>query len=150
MRTCIKGSLHVRCNTFSLAHASDMDTVAHHDVEKSPRTSIELVGDKAESIASITVHGEELHSYTKEDVVDEDYPDGGWRAWLTVLGAFLALTCTFGQLSSFGTFQSWYSEHQLSDLPPSTISWIGALQLWVFFFSVRSALLLSPVDSRDL
>ncbi|RDX44144.1 MFS general substrate transporter [Lentinus brumalis] len=62
-------------------------------------------------------------------------PDGGVDAWLTVLGAFLALFCTFGQLNAFGTFQTWYAEHQLHDLPPSTISWIGSLQLWIFFFS---------------
>ena len=64
------------------------------------------------------------------------FPDGGVRAWTTVVGAFLALFCTFGQLNSFGTFQTWYAEHQLHDLPPSTIAWIGSLQLWVFFFSV--------------
>ena len=64
--------------------------------------------------------------------------DRGAKAWLTVLGAFLALFCTFGQLNSFGTFQTWYAEHQLHHLPPSTIAWIGSLQLWVFFFSVSS------------
>lgn len=69
---------------------------------------------------------------------DNVYPDGGWKAWLTVLGAFLALLCAFGQLVSFGTFQQWYAENQLSHLPPSTISWIGSLQLWVFFFSVST------------
>lgn len=63
-------------------------------------------------------------------------PDGGLQAWLTVFGAFLALFCTFGQLNSFGTFQTWYAEHQLHDLPPCTIAWIGSLQLWIFFFSV--------------
>ncbi|KAI0350162.1 MFS general substrate transporter [Trametes cingulata] len=67
--------------------------------------------------------------------VAPSYPDGGVRAWLTVLGAFLALFCTFGQLNSFGTFQTWYAEHQLHGLPPSTIAWIGSLQLWIFFFS---------------
>ncbi|EMD39496.1 hypothetical protein CERSUDRAFT_111804 [Gelatoporia subvermispora B] len=66
---------------------------------------------------------------------DDAYPEGGLRAWLTVFGAFLALFCTFGQLNSFGTFQSWYADHQLHHLPQSTISWIGSLQLWVFFFS---------------
>lgn len=73
---------------------------------------------------------------------DDEFPDGGWAAWLTVLGAFLALLCTFGQLTSFGTFQSWYSTHQLQHLPPSTISWIGSLQLWVFFFSVSQLIAL--------
>jgi MFS family permease len=62
-----------------------------------------------------------------------------WRRWLAVLGAFLALFCTFGQLSSFGTYLSWYSHNQLSSYSPSTISWIGSLQLWVFFFSVSAS-----------
>ena len=70
--------------------------------------------------------------------VETVFPDGGARAWLTVFGAFLALFCTFGQLNSFGTFQAWYAEHQLHQFPPSTIAWIGSLQLWVFFFSVSS------------
>ncbi|THH19500.1 hypothetical protein EW146_g1679 [Bondarzewia mesenterica] len=66
---------------------------------------------------------------------DSERLDGGIRAWLTVLGGFIALFCSFGQLNAFGTFQAWYSAHQLSHLQPSTISWIGSLQLWIFFFS---------------
>lgn len=62
--------------------------------------------------------------------------DGGVRAWLSVLGASLALFATFGLMNAFGTFQAWYSSHQLQHLPPSTISWIGSLQLWMFFFAV--------------
>ncbi|KAF9778633.1 MFS general substrate transporter [Thelephora terrestris] len=58
-----------------------------------------------------------------------------WRRWLVVLGAFLALFCTFGQLTSFGTYLSWYKQNQLSSYSSSTISWIGSLQLWMFFFS---------------
>lgn len=64
------------------------------------------------------------------------FPEGGLKAYLTVLGASLALACTFGQLSAFGTYQTWYATHQLRHLPASTISWIGSLQFWVFFFSV--------------
>ncbi|KAH7927642.1 MFS general substrate transporter [Leucogyrophana mollusca] len=59
--------------------------------------------------------------------------DGGLRAWLTVFGSFMALFCSFGQMNAFGTFQSWYSDNQLSHLSPFTISWIGSLQLWTFF-----------------
>ncbi|THG97867.1 hypothetical protein EW026_g4221 [Hermanssonia centrifuga] len=107
------------------------------DVEKGCRLSCISAPSKAESILTETVV-DELHTegIAKDvDQTDEAFPDGGWSAWLTVFGAFLALVCTFGQLNSFGTFQTWYSEHQLSHLPPSTISWIGSLQLWVFFFS---------------
>ena len=93
--------------------------------------------EKAESI--LTATAVEEPSSPREKQVDgffEEEVDGGWRAWLTVLGSFLALMCTFGQLNSFGTFQSWYSDHQLSNLAPSTISWIGSAQLWVFFVVV--------------
>ncbi|TFK68820.1 MFS general substrate transporter [Pluteus cervinus] len=62
-------------------------------------------------------------------------PECTFRAQLTVFGAFLALFCTFGQFNAFGTFQTWYAAHQLHHLSPSTIAWIGSLQLWVFFFS---------------
>lgn len=65
------------------------------------------------------------------------YSEGGWRANVTVLGAFVALFFSFGQMNAFGTFQAWYAGHQLQHLPASTISWIGSLQLWMFFFSVR-------------
>lgn len=64
------------------------------------------------------------------------YPEGGFKAYMTVLGAFIALFCTFGQMNAFGTFQAWYASHQLRHMPASTISWIGSLQLWIFFFSV--------------
>lgn len=113
------------------------------DMEKAQRLScISLPSiEKAESILTATAV-EEPSSPLEKKVdgffSDEDI-DGGWRAWLTVLGSFLALMCTFGQLNSFGTFQSWYSDHQLSHLAPSTISWIGSAQLWVFFVSVSQS-----------
>jgi hypothetical protein len=62
--------------------------------------------------------------------------DGGAKAWMTVLGAFTALFCTYGQMSAFGTFQAWYEGHQFQHLPPSAIAWIGSLQLFIFFLSV--------------
>ena len=71
-----------------------------------------------------------------------NFPEGGLKANLTVLGAFMAFACTFGQMSAFGTYQAWYASHQLQHLPASTISWIGSLQFWVFFFSVRLILVL--------
>ena len=71
-----------------------------------------------------------------KDLEVDGFSDGGLSAWLTVFGAFLALFCSFGQMNAFGTFQSWYTTHQLCDLHPSTVAWIGSVQLWVFFFSV--------------
>jgi hypothetical protein len=72
-----------------------------------------------------------------------DFPEGGFKAYLTVLGAFMAFASTFGQMSAFGTYQAWYGSHQLQHLPATSISWIGSLQFWVFFFSVRFNFVLS-------
>ncbi|KAI0629928.1 MFS general substrate transporter [Trametes polyzona] len=89
----------------------------------------------AVSIASATAVNDVASPASSIADADSAFPDGGAAAWLTVFGAFLALFSSFGQLNSFGTFQTWYAEHQLSHLPASTISWIGSLQLWMFFFS---------------
>ena len=75
----------------------------------------------------------ELH---REANKPDKFPEGGLKANLTVLGAFMAFACTFGQMSAFGTYQAWYASHQLQHLPASEIAWIGSLQFWVFFFSV--------------
>ncbi|KAI0823271.1 MFS general substrate transporter [Trametes gibbosa] len=102
------------------------------DVEK--RSTKESVAGVISNSSATAVNDLPSHAPSVADV-DSTFPDGGAAAWLTVLGAFLALFCSFGQLNSFGTFQTWYAEHQLNHLPPSTIAWIGSLQLWVFFFS---------------
>ncbi|KAF3762226.1 MFS general substrate transporter [Cryphonectria parasitica EP155] len=41
----------------------------------------------------------------------------------------LAIASTWGYLNSFGSFQTYY-ETSMPDLAPSTISWIGSLQIW--------------------
>jgi MFS family permease len=64
----------------------------------------------------------------------DDDTNSRLRARWAVFGGFLALFCSFGQLTAFGTFQTWYSGHQLMSKSLFSISWIGSLQLWMFFF----------------
>lgn len=42
----------------------------------------------------------------------------------------LAVCVTWGYLNSFGSFQTYYEE-VMPDIAPSTISWIGSLQIWL-------------------
>ncbi|PSR87390.1 major facilitator superfamily domain-containing protein [Coniella lustricola] len=42
----------------------------------------------------------------------------------------LAVFVTWGYLNSFGSFQTYY-EQQMPDRSPSSISWIGSLQIWL-------------------
>jgi hypothetical protein len=75
-----------------------------------------------------------------EKILDALVPtleEGGHAGWLTVFGSFWALFATFGQVNSFGSYQAYYVKHQLSAYTSSDVSWIGSVQLWVFFFSVR-------------
>ncbi|KDQ18152.1 hypothetical protein BOTBODRAFT_52946 [Botryobasidium botryosum FD-172 SS1] len=58
-------------------------------------------------------------------------PDGGLRAWGVVLGSWCAQFVAFGPSNSFGTLQAYYRTHQLAGLSPSTISWIGSVQIFV-------------------
>ena len=59
-------------------------------------------------------------------------PDGGLRAWLQVLAGHLINALTWGLSASFGVYQLHYTESL--HLPPSQISWIGSMQLFLTFF----------------
>ncbi|KAF8264993.1 MFS general substrate transporter [Lactarius quietus] len=57
----------------------------------------------------------------------DDYPDGGLRAWLVVLGGLITVHRA-GYLNSWGVFQDYYENDLLKGTSPSTIAWIGSVQ----------------------
>jgi len=59
-------------------------------------------------------------------------PDRGINAWSQVALCHLAIFNTWGYINSFGVFQTHYTS--TLKLPPSTISWIGSLQIFLLFF----------------
>ncbi|KAH7127592.1 riboflavin transporter MCH5 [Dactylonectria macrodidyma] len=59
-------------------------------------------------------------------------PDGGWAAWAICFAGHLVIMNTWGFIVSFGVFQPYYAE--MLDAPPSDISWIGSLQVFLIFF----------------
>ncbi|KAI1463560.1 MFS general substrate transporter [Daldinia caldariorum] len=59
-------------------------------------------------------------------------PDGGKVAWLMCICGHLAIMNTWGFINSFGVFQAYYVA-QLGR-PPSDISWIGSVQVFLTFF----------------
>lgn len=62
------------------------------------------------------------------------FPDGGMKAWLTVIGSFCCLFVSFGWINSIGVFQQYYQTHQLSNLSASTIAWIPGLEVFILMF----------------
>ena len=58
------------------------------------------------------------------------FPEGGLRGWLTVLSAFCAQFVTFGYITSYGVYVTYYTEKLLHDRSLSEIAWIGSIQMW--------------------
>lgn len=69
---------------------------------------------------------------TKNPDVTGPPPDGGFTAWSQVALCHLAIFNTWGVINSYGVFQTHYTS--TLSLPPSTISWIGSLQIFLLFF----------------
>ncbi|KAL6351981.1 hypothetical protein LRP88_14793 [Fusarium phalaenopsidis] len=59
-------------------------------------------------------------------------PDGGTRAWLQVVAGCLINALTWGYSASFGVYQLYYTTE--FDFPPSQVSWIGSIQVFLTFF----------------
>ncbi|KXJ96472.1 major facilitator superfamily domain-containing protein [Microdochium bolleyi] len=58
-------------------------------------------------------------------------PDGGLKAWTQVACGWLVIFTTWGYVNSFGAFQTYYTTaFAAQGIPPSTISWIGSVQIW--------------------
>ncbi|KAF7536593.1 hypothetical protein G7054_g4394 [Neopestalotiopsis clavispora] len=60
-------------------------------------------------------------------------PDGGWAAWMCAICGHFVIANTWGFINSFGVFQSYYTT--LLGRPPSDISWIGSIQIFLTFFA---------------
>lgn len=65
---------------------------------------------------------------------EEEYPEGGKRAWLVVLGSWFALFAALGLMNILATFQTYVSTHQLAEYDASTIGWILSLYSFTCFF----------------
>lgn len=64
----------------------------------------------------------------------ESYPEGGLRAWLVVLGAWLALLSSLGLMNTLATFQTYVMTNQLKDYDEGTVGWIFSIYTFVVFF----------------
>lgn len=74
-----------------------------------------------------------------------EYPEGGLKAWLVVLGAWCALASGAGWLNSMGVLMAWISQNQLRDVPESTTAWIFSLYGFALYFCGAQIGTLLPV-----
>lgn len=59
-------------------------------------------------------------------------PDGGLAAWTQAVMGHLTVFNTWGYISSYGVFQTYYVT--ALNHPPSAISWVGSAQIFLLFF----------------
>lgn len=74
------------------------------------------------------VHPEKLGGLDDADV---GLPEGGTRAWLSVLGVWLVQFANYGYTNAYGVYNDYYVRIYLNDRPASDSSWIGSVQ-WSF------------------
>ncbi|KAI0462821.1 hypothetical protein LJB42_003624 [Komagataella kurtzmanii] len=66
---------------------------------------------------------------------EEDFPDGGWDAWLVVIGALCGCTPILGLINSIGPIESYISTHQLEETSTTVIAWIFSIFTAVGYMS---------------
>ena len=83
-----------------------------------------------------TIDAEEFANNPTSDSSDDDddFPEGGLRAWLVVFGSFCTMFMVFGIVNSTGAFQDYLSSNQLRDYSSGQIGWIFSLNLFLVFF----------------
>ena len=64
----------------------------------------------------------------------DDFPEGGFKAWSVVLGAFCGSFSVFGIINSTAVLMDYFTEHQLKGYTSSQIGWIFGLALFLTFF----------------
>lgn len=70
----------------------------------------------------------------QEGEEEETYPEGGLRAWLVVLGSWMALVASLGLMNTIGVLQSYVAEHQLSGYSEGATGWIFSVYTFLSFF----------------
>ena len=107
---------------------------SHNGTDGTPSASTESKAGPTENFGVSTNALSKVLSKTASRIsVDPGPPpDGGLKGWTQALMTHLVIVNTWGYISSFGVFQTYYVEalHH----PPSDISWIGSLQIFLLFF----------------
>ena len=119
------------------AHPYSTTFANYEDRDRSKRPS-DFIGKNSTPSTpapSGTVDAEESANNRTSDSSDddEDFPEGGLRAWLVVFGSFCTMFMVFGIVNSSGAFQDYFSSNQLRDYSSSQIGWIFSLNLFLVF-----------------
>lgn len=69
------------------------------------------------------------------------YPEGGLKAWMTVLGGFIGLLCAFGLINTMGAIESYVASHVLQGTNEVALSMVFS----IFIFLIMAVMMVSGV-----
>lgn len=113
--------------------AEVIDTTAT-TTEKSSVGAIDPSNIPTKGVLANNGSGSDESTLAALDDDKDDFPEGGLRAWLVVLGAFCGSFSVFGIINSTAILLEYFSTHQLKDNSSSQIGWIFGLALFLTFF----------------
>ncbi|CBX91021.1 similar to MFS monocarboxylate transporter [Plenodomus lingam JN3] len=105
--------------------ASEAKLPSYHEVE------IPSPGDAQSQCTGRTASDSDEESGVPIVDAEDDFPEGGLRAWLVVASAWLLLFPSFGFMVSIGTLQDYWGRHQLSYMSARDIGWIPSVFVYV-------------------
>ncbi|GMM36421.1 hypothetical protein DASC09_037460 [Saccharomycopsis crataegensis] len=73
-----------------------------------------------------------INVYSNTDGLTADnieFPDGGLKAWLTVMGSFLGLTASFGIFNSTSAIETYIANNQLENVSASVVGWVFSIYM---------------------
>ncbi|RDW72525.1 MCT family MFS transporter [Aspergillus mulundensis] len=89
--------------------------------------------DASETTVNAMGGGQDIEKTTPapaQTIEDKEEPtfDTGYAPWLQVLGSWFLFFNSWGVVNTWGVYQTYYEQNQLSDMSSSDIAWVGSLQ----------------------
>jgi MFS family permease len=117
----------------------------HQGAEKSRKQSGEKTESSAMPVSSTPMEPLQLEEATIEPDPEDNFPEGGLRAWLVVASAFLTLFPSFGFMVSIGTLQDYWSRHQLQAYTSRDVGWVASVFVYL---SLALGIWVGPIFDR--
>ncbi|KAH9871583.1 hypothetical protein J1614_005838 [Plenodomus biglobosus] len=118
--------------------ASETKISSHHDVDTASHR-------QAASQRTRTIHNRDEESGIPIVDAEDNFPEGGLRAWLVIASAWLLLFPSFGFMVSIGTLQDYWGQHQLASMTARDIGWIPSVFVYV---SLALGIWIGPLFDR--
>ncbi|KAF4777970.1 riboflavin transporter MCH5 [Colletotrichum scovillei] len=98
-----------------------------------------------------TLQSPKTASDTIDDELHDDeieYPDGGFQAWMVVVGAWCAMIPPMGLINTISVLQGWLLQNELRGVPESKAGWI--FSCYAFFITACGAQIGPVFDAFDI